>query len=214
MAVKGVRNRAGPPVARSSRPSGAVRHRLKSLRAGFGRWRHLMRDLFAHPRAPVVALCVILVASLFARVVDLRVPCSAPCRSPSAHTLIFDEAFYVNAARVIAHINPPPGANYHGAPLGRDPNAEHPQLAKGIMAGGIELFGDTPLGWRIGSVLFGLIALAALYALVRAAGGSGWLAVGVTSVMALDNLLLVHGRIATLDIYGVAMMLVAAALYL
>src|SRR5262249_54021839 len=90
----------------------------------------------------------------------------------------------------------------------------HPQLAKVIIAGGIELFGDNPLGWRIGSVLFGLIALAALYGLVRAAGGSGWLAVGATSVMALDNLLLVHGRIATLGIYGVAMMIVAAPLYL
>ena len=106
------------------------------------------------------------------------------------------------------------GQTYRGSPKGDDPNAEHPQLAKLIIAGTIELFGDNPVGWRIGSVLFGMIALIALYALVRAAGGSGWLAAGTTAVMSLDNLLLVHSRIGTLDIYAVAMMLVAATLYL
>jgi 4-amino-4-deoxy-L-arabinose transferase-like glycosyltransferase len=120
----------------------------------------------------------------------------------------------VNAARVIDHINPPTGADYHNAPLGKDPNAEHPQLGKLIIAAAIKIFGDNPTGWRIGSVLFGLIALVALYALVRAAGGSRWLAVAVAGVASLDNLLLVHSRIGTLDIYAVAMMIIAAALYL
>ncbi len=62
-------------------------------------------------------------------------------------------------------------------------------------------------------MLFGLLALAMMYPLVRALGGSPWLAVGATAVMATDNLLLVHGRIATLDIFGLAMMLVSAWLY-
>ena len=79
---------------------------------------------------------------------------------------------------MIAGIHPPSGATYADAPLHKDPNAEHPQLAKLIMAGGIKLFGDNPWGWRIGSVIFGLIAIVAMYTLVRAAGGSPWLAVG------------------------------------
>ena len=83
-----------------------------------------------------------------------------------------------------------------------------------IIAAAIELFGDNRLGWRIGSVLFGLIALIALYALVRAAGGSGWLAAGTAAVASMDNLFLVHSRIGTLDIYAIAMMLISAALYL
>ncbi len=170
--------------------------------------------LLGQPRAPIVVLCLILLCSLFARVVDLGEPCAKPCRTVASHTLIFDESYYVNAARVIDGINPPMGAPYHDAPKGDDPNAEHPQLAKLIIAGFIELFGDDPAGWRIGSVLFGLIALIALYALVRAAGGSQWLAVGASTIMSLDNLLLVHGRIGTLDIYAVAMMLVAGTLYL
>jgi 4-amino-4-deoxy-L-arabinose transferase-like glycosyltransferase len=173
-----------------------------------------LRLALSHPRAPLVALALILVYSLGAHFYQLGDPCAKPCTGPSAHTLIFDEAYYVNAARVIDGINPPAGQPYHDAPRGDDPNAEHPQLAKLVMAGAIKLFGDGPFGWRSGSVLFGLIAMLALYALVRAAGGGAWLGVGATAVMALDNLLLVHSRIGTLDIYAVAMMLVTATLYL
>ena len=89
-------------------------------------------------------------------------PCSSPCKTGADHGLIFDEAYYVNAARVIDGIHPPPGVSYADAPLHKDPNAEHPQLAKLIIAGGIKVFGDNPWGWRLGSVLFGMIALIAL----------------------------------------------------
>ena len=145
---------------------------------------------------------------------DLGAPCASPCTRASQHTLIFDESYYVNAARVIDRIKPPPSATYHDAPLGKDPNAEHPQLAKLIMAGGIELLGDGPWGWRLGSVLFGLGGLVAMYALARAAGGGRWFAAGAAAVMALDNLALVHGRIGTLDIYALTPMIAACALYL
>lgn len=191
-----------------------LRAAASSLRAFAARAYALIRRLLADPLAPTVLLCAILVLSLYARVLDLGQPCSAPCKASSSHTLIFDESYYVNAARVIDGIEPPAGAPYHGAPKYEDPNAEHPQLAKLVIAGGIKLFGDNPRGWRIGSVLFSLIAMVALYMLVQAAGGSAWLALGAVAVMSLDNLLLVHGRIATLDIYAVAMMLVAAALYM
>jgi dolichyl-phosphate-mannose--protein O-mannosyl transferase len=176
-------------------------------------WAQAQR-LLADPLAPTVVLSLILVLSLYARVLHLGQPCTNPCKASSVHTLIFDENYYVNAARVIDHIEPPASAPYHGAPLGEDPNAEHPQLAKLAIAAGIEIFGDNARGWRIGSVLFGLIGMVALFAMVRAAGGGAWLAVGAVGVMSLDNLLLVHGRIATLDIYAVSMMLVAMALYL
>ena len=173
-----------------------------------------VRRLLAHPRAPLVALALILLYSFGARVFYLGEPCSSPCGGPNAHTLIFDEAYYVNAARVIAGIHPPAGSPYAGAPLHKDPNAEHPQLAKLFIAASIKVLGDNPWGWRIGSVIFGLIAIVAMYALVRSARGSPWLAVGASAVMALDNLMIVHGRIATLDIYVVAMVLIAATLYM
>jgi predicted membrane-bound dolichyl-phosphate-mannose-protein mannosyltransferase len=166
-----------------------------------------------HPSLPLALLAVVSLISLAARVAWLGQPCRSPCRSVGDHVLVFDEAYYVNAARVILGINPPLGAHYAGDPHGVDPNSEHPQLAKLIIAGSIELFGDGPLAWRLGSVVFGSLALLALFVLVRSAGGGRWLALGACALMACDNLLLVHGRIGTLDIYVVTAMIWAAALY-
>ncbi len=159
-------------------------------------------------------LAALLVASTVVRLAWIAEPCRAPCRSPDDHILVFDEAYYVNAARVIAGIRPPNGAPYDNAPLGADPNSEHPQLAKLLIAGGIELFGDGPVAWRLPSVLFGTLAILGMFVLVRSAGGGPWLGVGAAALMAADNLLLVHGRIGTLDISATAAMIWGAALYL
>ena len=167
-----------------------------------------------HARLPLVLLALVSLASLGARVGGLGDPCKSPCNSAGDHLLIFDEAYYVNAARNIAGIRPPAGATYDDDPLGDDPNAEHPQLAKLVMAGSIELFGDGPFAWRLGSLICGSLAILGLYALVRAAGGGPWVALGAATLAACDNLLLVHARIGTLDIYAVAAMIWAAVAYL
>jgi predicted membrane-bound dolichyl-phosphate-mannose-protein mannosyltransferase len=156
----------------------------------------------------------LLLVSLLARLAWIDEPCRAPCRSPGDHILVFDEDYYANAARVIAGIHPPKGAPYANAPLGVDANSEHPQLAKLLMAGGIELFGDGPLAWRLPSVLLGTVAILGMFALVRAAGGGPWLGLGAAALMATDNLLIVHSQIGTLDIYATAAMIWAAVLYL
>ncbi len=163
---------------------------------------------------PLILLAVISVLSFGARTALIGEPCQSPCTKARQHTLIFDEAYYVPAAEVIAGIRPPSGSHYADAPLGTDPNAEHPQLVKLVMAGAIELFGDGPLAWRIGSLFMGSIAILGMFALVRAAGGGRWIALGASTLMACDNLLLVHGRIGTLDIYAVAAMIWCVALYL
>jgi len=173
-----------------------------------------LRALLRSPAAPLVVLALVSLLSLGARTYQLGQPCTLPCRSANDHTLIFDEAYYVNAARVIAGIRPPAGSHYDHSPLGTDPNAEHPQGAKLIMAGSIELFGDGPFAWRIGSVIFGSLAILAMYALARAAGAGRWSAVGAATLMAADNLMIVSGRIGTLDIYALGPMLFGVALYL
>jgi Dolichyl-phosphate-mannose-protein mannosyltransferase len=171
-------------------------------------------ELIRRFMTPVGVLVLVSVLSLAARAAWLAEPCHKPCVTASDHTLVFDESYYVNAARVIAGIEPPAGATYAGSPLGDDPNAEHPQGVKLIIAGSIELFGDGPLAWRLGSLVFGSLAILGLYALVRAAGGSEWLGVGAASLMAVDSLLLIAGRIGILDIYVLTAMLWGTALYL
>jgi dolichyl-phosphate-mannose-protein mannosyltransferase len=159
-------------------------------------------------------LAGLLLVSVLSRVAWIEQPCHAPCRTPEDHLLVFDEDYYVNAARVIAGIRPPSGAPYANAPLGVDANSEHPQLAKLLIAGAIKLFGDGPLAWRLPSLILGTVAILGMFALARAAGGGPWLGLGAAALMACDNLLLIHGRIATLDIYAVAAMVWGAALYL
>jgi hypothetical protein len=146
-----------------------------------------LRVLLAKGRAPLALLALLCAVSLAARVAWLGAPCRSPCRSASDHVLIFDELYYVNAARVIAGIHPPRGAPYADSPLGVDPNSEHPQLAKLAIAGSIELFGD---------------------------GLGPWGALAAATLMAADNLMIVHGRIGTLDIYALAAIVWAGAAYL
>jgi dolichyl-phosphate-mannose-protein mannosyltransferase len=170
--------------------------------------------LQASTRAPIIGLILVSLLSLGARSLLLDEPCQSPCTTANEHTMIFDEAYYVNAARVIVGIHPPQGDHYSNSPLGTDPNAEHAQGAKLIVAASIELFGDGPFAWRLGSLIFGTIALLGMYALVRSAGAGRWSSLGAATLMATDNLLLVHGRIFTLDIYVLAMMIWGVAFYL
>lgn len=162
----------------------------------------------------MLLLVVLCLASFAARAAWIGAPCHAPCRSAADHVLIFDETYYVNAARVIAGVHPPRGAPYADASLGVDPNAEHPPLVKLIIAGSIELFGDGPLAWRLGSLVMGTLAILGMFALARAAGASRWVAFAAAGLMAADNLMIVHGRIGTLDVYTLAAMVWAAVAYL
>ena len=166
------------------------------------------------PWAPFALLAVVCVVSLAARAAWLGSPCSNPCRGLSAHSLVFDEVYYVNAARRIDGLTVPAKAPYADDPAGEDSNSEHPQFVKLFIAGAIKLFGDGPFAWRIGSLIFGTLAILGMFALAVAAGTTRWTALLAATLMAADNLMLVHGRIATLDIYVVAFMVWAAALYL
>ena len=174
----------------------------------------LFERIHASTRAPIIGLILVSLLSLGARAYKLDEPCQSPCNTANEHTMIFDEAYYVNAARVIVGIHPPKGDHYSASPLGTDPNAEHPQGAKLIVAAAIELFGDGPFAWRLPSLIFGSLALLGMFVLVRSAGGGRWSALGAATLLATDNLLLVHGRIFTLDIYVVTMMIWGVAFYL
>jgi dolichyl-phosphate-mannose-protein mannosyltransferase len=156
-------------------------------------------------RDPATVLPLLLIGALAARVVWLDLP---------RNSLIFDEAYYVNAARILLGWPVEAGAHYAGATPGLDPNMEHPPLGKLILALSMLIFGDNGIGWRIPSVIAGMTALGAVYLIVRAAGETAWLAILAVGLLAFDNLTLVHGRIGTLDMLVLAPILVGAWLAL
>jgi dolichyl-phosphate-mannose-protein mannosyltransferase len=158
------------------------------------------RRRFASPR-PYALLALLMLVSLVARTAWLGEPGSS---------LIFDEGYYVNAARLIDHMHPPVGATYAGATMGLDPNNEHPPLGKLFIAGSMAVFGDNAFGWRVPSIIAGLLCILLIYLVVIAAGSDRWLALLAATFFSLDNLVLVHSRIAVLDIFLLTFMLMAA----
>jgi len=132
------------------------------------------------------------------------------------NTLIFDEYYYVNAARVILGVPQSSSGGkipYPNAVPGIDPNPEHPPLAKLIVAFSIWLLGDNPYGWRLPSIIFGTLTVLFFYLIVENFNDRK-LATLATLMLSLENLIFVHGRLATLDISSLAFMLLSFHLYL
>jgi predicted membrane-bound dolichyl-phosphate-mannose-protein mannosyltransferase len=160
------------------------------------------RAIAAHP---VQVLVVLLIGFFVLRALWITKPDGA---------LIFDESYYVNAARVMDGIHPLAGQPYADAPLYVDPNTEHPPLGKAAIAAAIRLLGDNAFAWRLPSLIAAMIALVAVYGIVIAAGETAWLAILAVALLGLDNLTFVHGRIGTLDMMATAAILVGAWLAL
>jgi 4-amino-4-deoxy-L-arabinose transferase-like glycosyltransferase len=70
------------------------------------------------------------------------------------------------------------------------------------------VFGDNGTGWRVPSLIAGMIAILALYAIVLALSGDKRMALLAAGLYALDVLSFLHGRIGTLDMMLVAPLLV------
>lgn len=145
-----------------------------------------------HPRDPL-AWCAAL-TGLFALLAGWRLAI------PSI--AYFDEVHYLPAAREILSLFTEGQGGYR--------NREHPLLGKEMIAIGIGLFGDNPLGWRIMPWLCGVLAyFAAVRALWHASHDRfATLVFGV--LLATGFHLFIHARIAMLDITMVAALCVAA----
>jgi predicted membrane-bound dolichyl-phosphate-mannose-protein mannosyltransferase len=171
-----------------------------------GRRPKLRQDAIgAYFRGPRLLFGVLLIFSLITRTFRLDIPKDG---------LIFDEAYYVNAARVILELPVKKGDSYWDRKPGMDPNQEHPPLGKLLMARSMAIFGDNGIGWRLPSVIAGMGVLVALWLALRATGASEWLALLAVFLVSQDNLSFVHGRIGVLDIMALAPALLAAWLAL
>jgi dolichyl-phosphate-mannose-protein mannosyltransferase len=116
----------------------------------------------------------------------------------------FDEVHYVPAARqMLEPVMPTPMLN----PM-------HPPLAKQFIALSIATFGDVPLGWRYAGVLFGSLAVVAVYLCGLALFAAQGPAVAATLFAFFNQMLFVQSRIAMLDIFSLSFSLFAIAAFI
>ena len=116
----------------------------------------------------------------------------------------FDEVHYVPAARqMLEPVMPRPMFNQM-----------HPPLAKQLMALSIRIFGDVPLGWRYPSVLFGSLAIVAIYLCGLALFAARGPALASALLAFFNQMVFVQSRIAMLDIFALAFGLLAIAAFI
>lgn len=120
--------------------------------------------------------------------------CAVRLTIPSA--LFFDEVHYLPAVRSLID-------------LSNALNLEHPPLGKQLIAAGVLVFGDNALGWRVPSMIAGVLgvfaAMRALWFVSRDRAASS-----LTGLLIITGFpLLVQARIAMLDIFMAAFMLAA-----
>jgi dolichyl-phosphate-mannose-protein mannosyltransferase len=118
--------------------------------------------------------------------------------------ITFDEVHYVPAAKQLLEPGP------HQPLL----NPMHPPLAKGLMALSIRAFGDKPLGWRYPSVVFGALAIVAMYLCGLALFRSQGAALATAALTLLNQMVFVQSRIAMLDIYALTFDLFGVAAFI
>jgi dolichyl-phosphate-mannose-protein mannosyltransferase len=116
----------------------------------------------------------------------------------------FDEVHYVPAARQMLE----------SAPSAPQLNPMHPPLAKQMIALSILSFGDVPLGWRYPGVLFGSLAIVAMYLCGLALFAAQGPAVAAALLAFFNQMAFVQSRIAMLDIFALAFGLFAIASFL
>jgi dolichyl-phosphate-mannose-protein mannosyltransferase len=105
--------------------------------------------------------------------------------------IYFDETWYVPTARAWLAT----GSLLH---------PEHPPLGKLLISASVDLFGDTPLGWRILSAVFGALTLVAVFFWTLALLDSLKAALWAAALTLVDQIIYVQSRIAMLDIFLIA----------
>ncbi len=103
----------------------------------------------------------------------------------------FDEINYVPAAKQFIQMK-------------ENQNWEHPPLAKELMAIGIMVFGDRPIGWRYMSTFFGSLTLIGMYLWALVLFRNRTTALFAALITLANQLLYVQARIGTLDVFMVA----------
>ncbi len=115
------------------------------------------------------------------------------------HKMVFDEIYYVPAARTFLEQS-------------RLLNLEHPPLAKELIALGIHMLGDTPVGWRFMSTFAGTATVVAVFAIVQLMTGRLRASLFAGVLALLNFTIFVQARVATLDGFMAAFLTAAIAM--
>jgi dolichyl-phosphate-mannose-protein mannosyltransferase len=146
----------------------------------------------------IAAIAPILIAlsSFFLRLFNLA----------SIKTPIFDEVYYVDGARDYL--------KYGVEVTGVDSEfIVHPPVGKWMIALGIKIFGDNPLGWRFMTALVGSLMILIIALIAHRLFYSPILTALAAGLMAIDGLALVHSRTALLDNFLAFFILCATYLF-
>jgi dolichyl-phosphate-mannose-protein mannosyltransferase len=136
-----------------------------------------------------------------ALLIGLIAQCLFAWRVTVPHQLVFDEVHYVPAARTLAALSHPV-------------NVEHPLLGKLLIALGIAIFGDGPLGWRALSTVAGTAVVVGVFAILWI-GTQRLRPAVIGSLLVIVNFtVFIQARIAMLDGFMAAFVVVGAALLL
>ncbi|MGH3442873.1 MAG: phospholipid carrier-dependent glycosyltransferase [Nitriliruptorales bacterium] len=128
--------------------------------------------------AVLIPVLLVLVAGVV-RFVDLGHP----------ERIIFDETYYVNDAREFLETGV------------EESFAVHPPVGKWLIAGGIAVFGDRPLGWRAAGAVAGTLVVLLTYLMARRLVGWRGAAALAGLLVAVDGLLFVQSRTSMLDAF-------------
>jgi dolichyl-phosphate-mannose--protein O-mannosyl transferase len=118
-----------------------------------------------------------------------------------ARYLFLDENYYIPNARSILH----GGGSYL---------TEHPPLAQLLITSSIFTFGDTQLGARFISIVFGLAGIVFFYLICRRLNLSSGLSYFATILFSIDNLSFYMSSIAMFDVFMVTFILASFWAYL
>ncbi len=143
------------------------------------------REVRRH-RARLLAVAIPLVLAVLALALSLP-------RLTTPPDYVFDELYYAYTASKYVSGDE---AYSTTVPPDDDPTIEwtHPPIAKLLIAGGILVAGDNPLGWRIASVVFGAAGVVIAYLLALSLTGSRAMSVLAAGLLLLDGLYLVESR--------------------
>jgi len=156
------------------------------------------------PKSARVLLAGLLAVSFAFRILWLDYP---------GRVAILDEGYYLSSAHNILGLEQLPGNPYPYARPGLDPLIEHPIAGKLLIALSIRIVGDNPYGWRLPSAIAGTLVILLVYLLALAVTRRRTVALAAATLTALDPMMLIHSRIAMLEIFVTAFILAALYFY-